>query len=107
MKFTNGYWINRPEYDLHFAIQSYTATITEDALRIICPSVPVSGRGDIMNHAALTVTFTAPMEDVIRVSVEHHRGTVKKGPYFELNERPVKPEITETETEYTLSLIHI
>ena len=101
MKFTNGYWVNRPEYDLHFAIQSYTATITEDALRIICPSVPVSGRGDIMNHAALTVTFTAPMEDVIRVSVEHHRGTVKKGPYFELNERPVKPEITETETEYT------
>ena len=50
MKFTNGYWLNRPEYDLHFAIQSFDATITESALRIICPTVPAQGRGGVMNH---------------------------------------------------------
>ena len=38
MKFTNGYWLNKPEYDLHFALESFTATITENALRIICPT---------------------------------------------------------------------
>lgn len=100
MKFTNGYWLNRPEYDLHFALESYDATITRDALRIIAPSVPSRRRGGVMNHAALTVTFTSPMPDVIRVKLEHWRGTAKRGPYFELNECPVKPVITETETEY-------
>ncbi len=101
MKFTNGYWLNRPEYDLHFAIQSFDATITESALRIICPTVPAQGRGGVMNHPALTVTFTAPMEDVIRVKVEHWRGVVDRGPHFEMHESPVRPVITETETEYT------
>jgi len=102
MKFTNGYWLNRPEYDMHFAIQSYSATITEDALKIICPTVPGDGgRGSVMNHPALTVTFTAPMEDVIRVKVEHWRGAADHGPSFELDERPVKPPTTETEAEYT------
>ena len=100
MKFTNGYWLNRPEYDLHFALESYDATITENALKIIAPSVPSRHRGGVMNHAALTVTFTAPMPDVIRVKLEHWRGTAKKGPCFELNECPVKPVITETDTEY-------
>ena len=41
MKFTNGYWRTRPEYDLHFAVQGYSATITDDALRIVCPTVPL------------------------------------------------------------------
>ena len=100
MKFTNGYWLNKPEYDMHFAVQCGSAVIAEDALRVFCPCVPVSGRGDMLNHAALTVTFTAPMEDVIRVTVEHHRGTMKRGPHFELSERPVRPVISETDTEY-------
>lgn len=101
MKFTNGYWVNKPEYQLDFAVQLYSARATEDALRIICACVPVEGRGDVMNHATLTVTFTAPMEDVIRVTVEHHRGTVDRGPHFELFEAPVKPEISETEDAFT------
>ena len=101
MKFTNGYWMTKPEYDLHYAIQSFSATITEDALRVVCPTVPAEGRGGTMNHPALTVTFTAPMADVIRVKVEHWRGVVDHGPRLELYESPVKPVITETETEYT------
>ena len=101
MKFTNGYWLTKPEYDLHFAIESYSATITEKSLRIICPSVSVRGRGDILNHATLTVTFSSPMEDVIRVSVEHFRGVVQRGPYFDLKESPVIPEITETDEAWT------
>ena len=101
MKFTNGYWLTKPEYDLHYAIEAYSATVTEKTLKIICPSVPVRGRGDIMNHATLTVTFSSPMEDVIRVSVEHFRGVVQRGPYFDLKESPVTPEITESEEAWT------
>ena len=102
MKFTHGYWLNKPEYDLAFAIQYYSASITEDALRVICATTPIGdSRGGVMNHPTLTVTFTAPMADVIRVTVEHWRGRQDPGPNFELCESPVKPVITETETEFT------
>ncbi len=101
MKFTDGYWVNKPEYDFNFATQSFSASIDGDALRIVCACVPVNGRGALLNHATLTVTFTAPMPDVIRVRVEHWRGAQDRGPHFELNESPVKPVITETEDAYT------
>ena len=97
MKFTDGYWLNKPEYDFNFAIQSYSASITDSALRVVCATNPINGRGDLLNHGTLTVTFTAPMPDVIRVRVEHFMGVKDHGPHFELYEVPVKPVITETE----------
>ena len=59
MKFTDGYWQNKPEYDFNFAIQSFSGAITGDALRVVCATVPIRGRGDLLNHATLTVTFTS------------------------------------------------
>ena len=100
MKFTYGYWVNRPEYDLHYALQAHDVAVTRDALRVFCGTVPLRGRGSQLNHPALTVTFTAPAEDVIRVTVEHWRGVVDHGPRFELDEHPVTPAIAGTEDGY-------
>lgn len=100
MKFTDGYWVTKPEYDMHFAIETYRAVITDDSLTILCPTVPIAHRGDILNSAALTVTFTAPARDIIRVSVEHFSGTARRGPDFELTETPFKPEISQSEERY-------
>ena len=97
MKFTDGYWLNKPEFDFNFAIQSFSASHTADALRVVCATVPINGRGDLLNHGTLTVTFTSPMPDVIRVQVEHFMGVRDRGPHFELYEAPVEPVITETE----------
>ena len=101
MKFTDGYWLTKPEYELNYAIESYAARRTEESLTIICACVPVSGRGGIMNHPTLTVTFSSPMEDIIRVTVEHFRGTKNREPDLQLNEEKVLPEITEDETGWT------
>ena len=101
MKFTDGYWMNKPDFDFNFAIQSFSASVTDDALRVVCATVPIEKRGDLLNHATLTVTFTAPMPDVIRVKVEHFRGQRDPGPRFELYEAPVKPVITETDDAWT------
>ena len=101
MKFTDGYWMNKPDFDFNFAIQSFSASVTDDALRGVCATVPIEKRGDLLNHATLTVTFTAPMPDVIRVKVEHFRGQRDPGPRFELYEAPVKPVITETDDAWT------
>ena len=101
MKFTEGYWQTKPEFDFNFAIQSFSGAIVGDALRVVCATVPINGRGDLLNHGTLTVTLTSPMADVIRVRVEHFMGEVDRGPHFELSESPVKPVITETEDAWT------
>ena len=54
-----------------------------------------------MNHPTLTVTFSSPMEDIIRVTVEHFRGTKNREPDLQLNEEKVLPEITEDGTGWT------
>ena len=103
MKFTDGYWLNKPEFDFNFAIQAFSASHTRDALRVVCATVPIDGRGNLLNHGTLTVTFTAPMPDVIRVQVEHFLGVADHGPHFELECDPVEPVITETEDAWTFS----
>ena len=50
-----------------------------------------------MNIPMLTITFSSPMEDVIKVSVEHFRGKVRKGPFFEKKESDVNVRIIEDE----------
>ena len=101
MKFTNGYWLTKPEYEMNYAIESYSGRRTDDSLTVICPCVPVSGRGGIMNHPTLTVTFTSPMEDIIRVTVEHFRGVRNREPDLELNTEKTRPEITEGDEGWT------
>ena len=97
MKFTNGYWLLRPEYDMHFAVEAYRVQRTDNTLQILCPTVPVRDRGDILNSATISVTFSTPMENVLRVNVRHFKGAQKLGPYYELEEAPVKPVFAEDE----------
>ncbi|MDD3334780.1 MAG: alpha-xylosidase [Eubacteriales bacterium] len=100
MKFTNGYWLLKPEFDMHFAVESYRAKKTGNCLEILCPTKKINGRGDLLNSATLTVAFSSPMENVIRVKVTHFKGKAARGPYFELNEAPVTPVIEETAEAY-------
>lgn len=97
MKFTNGYWVLKPEYDIHFATQGVRARMDADALEVLGATRPIRGRGDMLDGPVLTVRFTAPAENVIRVRITHFKGAAQKGPYLETYETPVQPAIEETE----------
>lgn len=49
---------------------------------------------DINLAALLTVNISSPMNDVLKVTLEHHRGQLDKGPQFELfpDGKPTKPQ---------------
>ena len=49
---------------------------------------PLQGRGDTLNLPLLTVRFSSPMENVIRVQIVHHKGGRPRGPEFELKPQP-------------------
>ena len=81
---------------------------TNDELEYIVAPKHVATRGDTLNceslpikeaddaAALLTVNISSPMDDVLKVTLEHHRGQVDNGPNFELfpNGAPTKPKTT-------------
>ncbi|MGI6184838.1 MAG: alpha-xylosidase [Candidatus Fimadaptatus sp.] len=85
MKFTNGYWVVKPEMEMRYATESFAAKLTPERLEVLAPCHHVSGRGATLDGGALTVSFTSPMEGVVRVDIVHNKGAVERGPFFDKN----------------------
>jgi alpha-D-xyloside xylohydrolase len=90
MKFTDGYWHMRPEVTPHYAVQAHEveAEVEVKALTAYAATKALKGRGDTLNLPLLTVRFSAPMANVIRVQAVHHKGGLGRGPAFELQPQP-------------------
>jgi alpha-D-xyloside xylohydrolase len=83
MKFTDGFWHPRPGAALHYAREIDRVEKRGSALVAVAPTKPVQKRGDVLNQPLLTVSLSAPMDDVLRVHVLHHAGRAEP-PRFEL-----------------------
>lgn len=88
MKFTNGFWRMREEIDPIYAVEYYDSVILGNELTVFAATKHMSKRGDTLNQPMLTITFSSPMENIIKVSVVHFKGALYKGPHFEVNSHP-------------------
>jgi alpha-D-xyloside xylohydrolase len=88
MKFTDGYWHMRAGFTPYFAIQAHDLDIAPDALTVYAATKRLNTRGDTLNLPLLTVRFSSPMPDVIRVTITHHKGRRPRQPAFELLSQP-------------------
>lgn len=89
MRFTDGYWLTRPEFEMNYATEWHRTRRTEGCLSVLAPTRRVASRGDTLNSATLTVTFTSPMEGVILTEIVHFAGEARHAPAFEtVDERP-------------------
>jgi len=83
MKFTDGFWNARPGVDVRYAQEAYDIeAVTSpdgDSLVVTAPTRVIAGRGDTLNRAVLTVTVSSPLEGVVKVRTQHHRGTPASG----------------------------
>ena len=84
MKFQNGCWLLKEGFASFSPQQIYDSRIAEEEVVLCAPTAVVRGRGNTIDGINLTLRVTAPMPEVIRVQVWHHKGTVKRGPEFEL-----------------------
>ena len=87
MKFTNGYWRIREEIDPVYAVECYEWERNCDQLTVYAATKHMGDRGDTLNQPLLTVTFSSPMENVIKVSAVHFKGAAYKGPHYEVTEQ--------------------
>jgi alpha-D-xyloside xylohydrolase len=76
MKFTNGYWLNKPNTDALFAREAYEVDASEDgsALDILATSKFINDRADTLNLPTFDVRLSSPAEGVIRVQARHWDG---------------------------------
>ncbi len=86
MKFTDGYWEIRPGHAPCYAVQPHQVESDANKLTVYAATKRLTGRGDTLNLPLITVQFSAPTEDVIRVRVFHHKGKQNPGPEFALLE---------------------
>lgn len=96
MKFSNGYWLDRDGYRVSKARGLLGLTVDDDgAVHAYAPVRPVLTRGDTLNTALLSATFTAVADGVIRVDLVHHKGRRERGPRVEVLTDPVYRGVVE------------
>src|SRR6476620_8368423 len=99
MKFTDGYWQMRPGITPYFPIQVHEVEIAQDALTVFAATKRLNTRGDTLNLPLLTVRFSSPMPDVIRVTITHHKGQRPAQPAFELMAQPASTVVVHDDAQ--------
>src|SRR5436190_22712222 len=98
MKFTDGYWQMRPGFEPHYAAQVHGVELESDAMIVYASTKKLTGRGDTLNLPMLTIRFSSPLKNVIRVQISHHKGGNPHRPEFVLHDLDqIKPEIADNE----------
>ncbi|HXV44869.1 MAG TPA: alpha-xylosidase, partial [Anaerolineae bacterium] len=92
MKFTDGYWQMRQGVTSHFPVQVHEVEVEPAALTVYGATRRLTNRGATLNLPLLTVRFSSPLPNVIRVQITHHKGRRPRKPEFELHLQPA-PEV--------------
>ena len=106
MKFTDGYWQIRPGVTPHYPAQVHEVDVDADAgtLTVYAPTKRLNHRGDTLNLPMITVRFSSPMPEVIRVQITHHKGERERKPTFQLYPQPeTAVEVRDDAKEATLT----
>lgn len=95
MKFTDGYWVNKPEVENADAAQIREVKIYDN--KIYLYSVPYSQDERAMGGPVLEMFVTSPQPDIIRIQAYHFMGSNQKEPEFELDIRDMPLDVREFE----------
>ncbi|SDZ18953.1 alpha-D-xyloside xylohydrolase [Evansella caseinilytica] len=94
MKFTDGNWMIREGLEIISPVQFFQAKQSNTSLTVTAAPRDLTHRGAQLDVPLLTVNYSSPAKDVIRVRIYHHRGTKKRYPEFHVKEQehvPVTP----------------
>ena len=99
MKFSDGYWLTAPGYDLFYASEPYEIDVHEHSIHVLATQ-NLTNRGQTLGGPVLDVYFSSNLENTIKVKVEHYRGAKKKAPEFQLYEDASFAPVTVETDEY-------
>ncbi len=84
MKFTDGYWLTRPGITPLYAaeVDDIRVDAAAGTLTVFAPTTVIRHRGDTLNRAMITTTYSSPAPGVVKVRVQRHAGGAHRGPDF-------------------------
>jgi alpha-D-xyloside xylohydrolase len=82
MKFTDGNWMMRKGVRASYAAEAYEIASDNDSLTVFAPTKNIRHRGDTLDGPLLTIRFSSPMADVVKVNIAHFSGEADHGPAF-------------------------
>src|SRR5436190_7493258 len=104
MRFTDGRWRMRAGIQPDYPVEVLDADRSHGGLTVYAPAYPVRDRVDLQQGPVFTIDLSAPMPDVIGVSVTHYAGEQPKNPRFELlAEGSPDPSVSIADSEATLT----
>ncbi|KGH71376.1 alpha-xylosidase [Oenococcus oeni] len=106
MKFTNGYWLTRDQYQINNPKEIFDTQINGNELCAYAPYKKISDRNDELNLGMTTIKITSPEEDVIGVKLIHFN-TKKKGPSYKLIDENPNIKIKKDKDKVTYTSGHI
>lgn len=103
MKFTDGNWLIRSGVQPFYPTEAHEIEASADTLTVYATRA-IRHRGDTLTGPLLTVTFSSPMADVIRVRLVNFAGGPEAQPQFALcTERAPAVTVTNDATATTLT----
>jgi len=78
----------RPGVTPIFPVQVHEVEVEPDALTVYGSPRCLTHRADTLDLPLLTVRFSSPMPNVVRVQIYHHKGNLHKKPEFQLKPQP-------------------
>ncbi|MBO3769214.1 MAG: alpha-xylosidase [Thermoproteota archaeon] len=88
MKFTEGLWRTKPGVALYCPVQVYDVKVEPNVLTVYGATRQIRHRVDTLSNPLLTIRFSSPMPNIIRVQIYHHRGYKPAKPFFQVNSDP-------------------
>ncbi|QGH33976.1 alpha-xylosidase [Gracilibacillus salitolerans] len=84
MKFTDGNWLVREGYEIHFPRLIHEVEEIDGSVTLYAPCKYLNHRGDTLDGPLLTIKISSPVDEVIRVETWHFKGGKAKYPNFEV-----------------------
>ena len=100
MKFTRGYWLNKPGVENFDCVQIREIRVENGRVCLYSVPYPQDERG--MGGPVLEMDISSPRRDIIRTEAWHFKGSAKKAPKFELETEDCPLETEEFEGGITL-----
>lgn len=96
MKFSDGLWLNKPGYDVSYAVQAYETDVSDNSITVFAVPNAIWNRSMTLGGVYMEITYSSYAPDIIKVTMRHHNSPGKRKPCFELNEdMGYKPLITQ------------
>lgn len=97
MKFTDGFWLVREGYQIQNPTDIRDIVQKGDSITVHAATKHILTKGDTLNGTLLKATYSSPMPNVIKVTLNHHKGKVNHGPAFEIYNQDTEVSIHKDE----------